>query len=73
MRCFRKNQSLRGFALLPLLTAAGLKTDLADLFNRPEKGALRVIDGGRFPLARAVDAHRVLERRRTTGKIVLVT
>ncbi|MBP1887337.1 quinone oxidoreductase family protein [Sinorhizobium mexicanum] len=70
---FSRNQSLHGFALLPLLTAAGLKADLADLFHQAEKGTLRVIDGGRFPLTRAADAHRALESRQTTGKIVLIS
>jgi NADPH2:quinone reductase len=35
-------------------------------------GALRVRIGARFPLDRAADAHRALEGRGTTGKVLLV-
>ncbi|WP_376743053.1 zinc-binding alcohol dehydrogenase family protein [Ensifer canadensis] len=66
------NQSLRGFALLPLLTPSALKTDLGDLFRRVEDGRLKVHLGGRFPLEQAAEAHRAMETRSTTGKIVLV-
>ena len=36
------------------------------------RGALRVRIGARFPLAAAADAHRALEGRATTGKVLLV-
>ena len=35
-------------------------------------GELDVRIGGRFPLERAADAHRALEGRGTTGKLLLV-
>ena len=35
-------------------------------------GELKLTIGGRYPLARAADAHRALEGRRTTGKVLLV-
>jgi NADPH2:quinone reductase len=35
-------------------------------------GALRVIQGGRYRLDQAAEAHRALETRRSTGKIVLI-
>lgn len=66
------NQSIRGFALLPLLTPSSLKADLAHLFRQVEEGRLKVHVCGRFPLAQAAEAHRVLEARSTMGKIVLV-
>ena len=66
------NQSLAGFSLLPLLTPADVKTDLATLFGLAERGELTVISGGRFPLEQAAAAHEALESRRSTGKIVLV-
>jgi NADPH2:quinone reductase len=34
-------------------------------------GSLDVLIGGRYPLARAADAQRDLQSRRTTGKLLL--
>ncbi|MGK9168057.1 zinc-binding dehydrogenase [Inquilinus limosus] len=67
-----QNQSLKGFALLPLLTPEGLRTDLAGLFDLAATGALKVIQGGRYRLDQAAEAHRALESRRSTGKVVLI-
>ncbi|MGO1081215.1 quinone oxidoreductase family protein [Inquilinus sp. CA228] len=67
-----RNQSLKGFALLPLLTAEGLRADLAELFALAATGALTVRQGGRYRLDQAAEAHRALETRRSTGKVVLI-
>ncbi len=67
-----KNQSLTGFALPSLLTPAGLKDGLAELFDLAARDELKVTIGASFPLERAGDAHRALEGRGTTGKVVLV-
>jgi NADPH2:quinone reductase len=67
-----KNQSLTGFALAPLLTPERLKADLTELFELTVNGQLKVTIGGIYPLMGAADAHRALERRLTTGKLVLV-
>lgn len=67
-----RNQSLRGFALLPLLSADGLRASLSELFHLAASGQLAVTQGGRYPLDQAAEAHRSLEERRSTGKIVLV-
>jgi NADPH2:quinone reductase len=67
-----KNQSLTGFALPSLLTPAGLKEGLAELFDLAVRGELRVTIGATFPIERAADAHRALEGRGTTGKVVLL-
>jgi NADPH:quinone reductase len=69
---FYRNQSLKGFALLPLLTPEGLRADLAELFGLAAAGTLTVTVGGRYRLDQAAEAHRVLEERHSTGKIVLV-
>jgi NADPH2:quinone reductase len=66
------NQSIKGFSLLPLLTSQGVREDLAELFELAAAGALTVIDGGRFPLHQAAEAHRAIEGRRAVGKVVLV-
>ena len=67
-----KNQSLTGFALSPLLTRETLKAGLAELFDLAVGGEIKVTIGGTYPLARAADAHRALEGRGTTGKLVLI-
>ena len=67
-----RNQSLRGFALLPLLSPDVLRASLFELFQLAARGQLRVAVGGRFPLDQAGEAHRLLEERRATGKVVLL-
>ncbi|MBB4439325.1 MULTISPECIES: quinone oxidoreductase family protein [Rhizobium] len=66
------NQSIKGFSLLPLLTPEGVREDLAALFELAAAGVVTVIDGGRFPLHQAAEAHRAIEGRRAVGKVVLV-
>lgn len=68
---FDKNQSLRGFALLPLLPAT-LEGDLSALFSLAVSGALTIPDGASFPLEKAAEAHRAMESRSVIGKVVLV-
>lgn len=67
-----QNQSVTGFATVPLLTPALLREGLLRLFALVAGGELAVTIGGRFPLHAAGEAHRVLEDRQTRGKIVLV-
>jgi NADPH2:quinone reductase len=67
-----KNQSLRGFALLPLL-GAGLVPDLQSLFELAASGELRLLPGRQFPLHGAAEAYRAIESRMATGKVVLVS
>ena len=43
-----------------------------DVFGWIADGALNVRVGARFPLSAAADAHRALEGRRTTGKVLLI-
>jgi NADPH:quinone reductase len=44
-----------------------------DLFEWIERGELSVRIGAEYPLAEVAEAHRALEGRRTTGKVVLRT
>ncbi|MCV3206972.1 zinc-binding dehydrogenase [Mesorhizobium sp. YC-39] len=67
-----RNQSLRGFALLPLLSPDVLRDSLSELFDLAASGGLLVTAGSRFPLDQASEAHRLLDERRSTGKVVLV-
>jgi NADPH2:quinone reductase len=43
-----------------------------DLFGWIESGKLKITIGRSFPLSQAAQAHRELESRRTTGKIILI-
>lgn len=66
------NQSLKGFALLPLLTREVLQRDLSHLFELSARGSLTVLRGESIPLDNAAAAHRPFEDRRTVGKVVLI-
>jgi len=66
-----KNQSLTGFAFIPLLTPADMRAGLAELFDLVIRKELVVTIGGRYPLTDASKAHAALEGRGTTGKLIL--
>ncbi|UCI09404.1 quinone oxidoreductase family protein [Mesorhizobium sp. B1-1-8] len=67
-----RNQSLKGFALLPLLSPDVLKASLSELFELVANGRLKIEIGDRFPMDQAAEAHRLIEERRSTGKVVLI-
>mgnify|MGYP003580507268 CR=1 FL=1 len=71
-RLLALTQSVRGFPLLPLLRADALGRDLLWLFGEAAAGRLTVTQGGRWPLEGVADAHRAIETRRSSGKVVLV-
>jgi NADPH2:quinone reductase len=53
-------------------TAEDIRTAAAALFNMIELGRIKVAIDQRRPLTEAVDAHRALEARETTGSTVLI-
>jgi NADPH2:quinone reductase len=53
-------------------TPAELRARSGDLFAWIASGALKVRVGATFPLTAAADAHRALEGRATTGKVLLL-
>jgi NADPH2:quinone reductase len=67
-----QNQSVKGMALIPLLTPENLKADLAELFTLAARRELQVLIGARYALGEVATAHRVIEARNTTGKTVLL-
>ncbi|UVK41064.1 zinc-binding dehydrogenase [Mesorhizobium sp. AR10] len=67
-----RNQSLTGFALLPLLSPDVLRASLEELFQLAAGGEVVVTKGSRFPLDQASEAHRLVDERRSTGKVVLI-
>jgi NADPH2:quinone reductase len=69
-----RNIGVQGFYLGRLM---GLQPDLVrraalDLLRLWHEGLLRPVVGASFPLGEAGEAHRLLEERRSTGKVVLV-
>jgi NADPH2:quinone reductase len=66
-----KNQSLTGFAFVPLLTPESLKSGLAELFDLAVRGDLKVTISRVYPFSRAGDAHQALAERGTRGKVIL--
>ncbi len=54
------------------LTPAELRGRAAELFAWAAEGSLNVRIGATYPLAQAAEAHRALEGRQTTGKVLLV-
>lgn len=55
-----------------IATPDELRRRAAELFNWIGEGSLRVNIGATFPLAQAADAHRALEGRATTGKVLIL-
>jgi len=53
-------------------TTRELEENASDLFEMVLAKKIRVTTNHRYPLARAADAHRDLEARRTTGSVILV-
>jgi NADPH2:quinone reductase len=55
-----------------IATRVELESRVSDLFEWIVDGRLRVLVGARFALADAAEAHRALESRSTTGKVLLI-
>ncbi|MGZ5383032.1 MAG: quinone oxidoreductase family protein [Acidimicrobiia bacterium] len=55
-----------------IATRVELESRVSDLFEWIDEGQLQVRVGARFTLAEAADAHRALEARATSGKVLLV-
>jgi NADPH2:quinone reductase len=66
------NQSISGFALLPLITPRTLSADLTELFGLVLAGKLQVVIGGTYPLNKVAEAHRRMDNRGSRGKVILI-
>ncbi len=69
-----RNIGVHGFYLGRLLARSPDLVERAakDVLRLWEGGAVRPIVGAEFPLEQAGDAHRLIEERKSTGKVVLV-
>lgn len=67
------NQILQGFGLASYFEKPDLMQEAYQyLFSQAATGKLKVHIGQTFPLKDAAEAHRQMENRKTTGKIVLI-
>lgn len=66
------SRAVVGFWLVHALRLpGGMRPAMEELLDLHSAGRLRVLDGGRYPLAQARRAHEDLRARRTTGKLTL--
>jgi NADPH2:quinone reductase len=67
-----RNHTVTGYYLTPLTGDRALcEPAVAEVADLAARGELRVIIGARLPLAAAAEAHRMMEGRGSTGKIIL--
>lgn len=71
-RMIFKNQSVTGFALVPLLTLPSMRKDLESLYALAHAGQLNALVGGRYAFEDVRTAHTALTSRGSIGKLVLV-
>ncbi|MBZ4418034.1 zinc-binding dehydrogenase [Myxococcus sp. RHSTA-1-4] len=70
-RMLFQNQSLVGFAF-PALPREVQAETLREVFQRVADGTLEVVVGRTFDLRELPEAHRALEQRKTSGKVVIL-
>ena len=67
------SKSVLGFWLVPLIAQRRdlIQSMTADLLGAVASGELEVVIGNTYPLSEAAQAHKDLQERRTTGKLLL--
>ena len=66
------NHSIVGFRIFGFAkTPSIIQEALGELIGFVKAGKIKLPSGGAFPLAKAADAHRLIEDRKSTGKIIL--
>jgi NADPH2:quinone reductase len=64
-------KSIRGFALFTVMTPEGARAALAQMFAMLADGRMKLLPGAAFAFDDAADAHRAMQGRSSTGKLVL--
>jgi NADPH2:quinone reductase len=73
MELFDKSIKVSGFAVTMMYALHDVhRRGVEDVFRLAHEGKLTVPIGGKFPLSEAIEAHRFLESRRSTGKLLLI-
>jgi NADPH2:quinone reductase len=70
----QRNTSVVGFWLSRIMERPALyQESVKKLLNYVGEGKLKLIIGQTLPLVEARKAHELLERRQTTGKVILIS
>jgi len=73
MTLFQKSLKVSGFVLYTVSAMPDKHREGIDKsFQLMREGKLKLLIGKRFPLAEAAEAHRYMESRQSTGKLVLI-
>lgn len=68
----RKNQTVSGFFLTNILRKPqAIQSSMQDMLGWLNTGQLKLTIGGVYPLEQAQEVHRLLQSRKTSGKLVL--
>jgi NADPH:quinone reductase len=72
-RLFEKSTKVSGFVLNTVAALPDvMRKGIEESFKLIAEGKLKLLIGKSFPLAQAADAHKFMESRQSTGKLVLI-
>jgi NADPH2:quinone reductase len=72
-RLFEKSTKVSGFTLYTVAAVPDvMRRGIEESFKLIADGKLKLLVGKSFPLAEAADAHKFIESRQSTGKLVLI-
>jgi NADPH2:quinone reductase len=72
-RLFEKSTKVSGFVLNTVAALPDvMRKGIEESFKLIAEGKLKLLVGKSFPLAQAADAHKFMESRQSTGKLVLI-
>jgi NADPH2:quinone reductase len=73
MKLFEKSAKVSAFTLYTVAALPDvMRRGIEDSFRLIAQGKLRLLVGKSFPLAQAAEAHKFMESRQSTGKLVLI-
>ena len=72
-RLFEKSTKVSGFTLYTVAAVPeAMRRGIEESFKLIAQGELKLLVGKSFPLAQAAEAHKFMESRQSTGKLVLI-
>jgi NADPH2:quinone reductase len=72
-RLFEKSTKVSGFVLYTVASVPDvMRRGIEESFRLIAQGKIKLLVGKKFPLAEAAEAHRFMESRQSTGKLVLI-